>query len=276
MKSSGLEGLSLSAAAKSIREGTLTSVELTEALLKRISDTEPKIQAYTTVLFEEGIAEAEKADRAIKNGLGKVGLLHGIPLTIKDLMKTKGIRTTAGSRILSQNVPDKDATVVRLLKNAGGFVLGKSNTHEFALGGISPPTKNPWDLGVVPGGSSGGSAASIAASSAIASLGSDTGGSIRIPASDCGVVGLKPTYGRVSRSGVYPESWSLDHVGPITKTVGDCALILSVIAGYDGTDPNSSNAPVPDYVSLLGGKKSIRGMNLVFPGTISSITSKKT
>jgi len=229
----------------------MSSEALVEALLSRIDETEGRLKAYVTVSRDTALTEAREADRRAAKG-GKLGPLHGIPVSVKDLIETKGIRTTAGSKLLSTYIPSRDATVVKRLKAAGAIIIGKTNTHEFALGGVTPPTSNPWDLSRIPGGSSGGSAAAIAAGSALASLGSDTGGSIRLPSSYCGVVGMKPTYGRVSRAGVFPESWSLDHVGPITKNVEDCALLLSVIAGRDRLDPTTSKKPVPDYLSGAG------------------------
>lgn len=190
------------------------------------------------------------AEQEVESG-AKLGPLHGIPVSVKDLFETKGIKTTCGSRLMPDYVPNADCTVVKRLKQAGAIVLGKTNTHEFALGVITPPTRNPWNPECIPGGSSGGSAAAVAVSSAVATTGSDTGGSIRIPASCCGVVGLKPTYGLVSRAGVFPESWSLDHVGPITKRVEDAALMLSIMAGYDEADPTSVQASPVDYVASV-------------------------
>jgi len=261
MRISDLKELTLASASAGIRERRLSPVELTECLLKRIRQTEPKILAYVT-LAEDAILRARELESKLKEKK-RIGLLAGIPITVKDLIKTNGIKTTAGSKILSNNIPNIDASVVRRIKQVGCLVLGKSNTHEFALGGITPPTKNPWSLDRIPGGSSGGSAAAIAASSALASLGSDTGGSIRIPASYCGVVGLKPTYGRVSKFGVYPESWSLDHIGPITKTVEDAAIMMNVISGFDELDPDSVRASVPDFRAVL--KKSIKGVRIGVP-----------
>jgi aspartyl-tRNA(Asn)/glutamyl-tRNA(Gln) amidotransferase subunit A len=261
MRVSDLEELTLASASADITAGRLSPVELTECLIRRIRQTEPKILAYVT-LAEDAILRAHELESKIRQKK-RIGTLAGIPITVKDLIKTKGIKTTAGSKVLSNNIPKMDATVVRKIKESGGFLLGKSNTHEFALGAVTPPTKNPWNLEMIPGGSSGGSAAAIAALSALASLGSDTGGSIRIPASYCGVVGLKPTYGRVSKFGVYPESWSLDHVGPITKTVEDAAIMMNVISGFDELDPDSVRASVPDFAASL--KKSIKGIRIGIP-----------
>ena len=258
--------LSLTAvsAARSIRDGRITSQELVGAVLSRIDETDGALKAYVTVCGDEAMEEARSADARTRGDGGTLGPLHGVPVSIKDLMETKGIRTTAGSRLLSTYVPKADASVVARLKKAGAIVIGKTNTHEFALGGVTPPTCNPWDLARIPGGSSGGSAAAVAAGSALASLGSDTGGSIRIPASFCGVVGLKPTYGRVSRAGIFPESWSLDHVGPITRTVEDCALLLTVISGRDPRDRTSSARQVPDYLSLAR-RATLEGLRVGIP-----------
>jgi aspartyl-tRNA(Asn)/glutamyl-tRNA(Gln) amidotransferase subunit A len=261
MRISELRELTLVKAVSAVKSRRLSPVELSERLLERAKQTESEIRAYLT-FNEDLLAQAQASEEKIRQKK-KLRVLEGIPITVKDLIRTKGIRTTAGSKLLSDNIPDYDATVVRKIKGSGGLVFGKSNTHEFALGGVTPPTKNPWDRNFIPGGSSGGSAAAIAASSALASLGSDTGGSIRIPACYCGVVGLKPTYGRVSRFGVYPESWSLDHVGPITKTVEDAALMMNVISGFDRMDPNSVRAPVPNFTAPL--RKSIKGLKIGIP-----------
>ncbi|MBM3946258.1 MAG: amidase, partial [SAR202 cluster bacterium] len=199
--------------------------------------------------------QAEAADRLLRAG-HDLGPLHGVPISIKDIFATKGLPTTAGSKILAEWVSSKDATVVRKLRQAGAVLVGKTNLHEFAFGVTTEnahfgATKNPWNIERVPGGSSGGSGAAIAARMGYASLGSDTGGSIRIPAALCGAVGLKPTYGRVSKNGVVPLAWSLDHVGPLTRTVEDAAIVLNTIAGYDPKDPTSSRRQVPDYTLRL-------------------------
>ena len=248
--------------AKKIRSGETSPSEIVRLLLEQIRRTDGKIQAYVTVCEESSLKLAEAAELQLKAG-HDLGVLHGIPVSIKDLYETEGIRTTCGSRLMQDYVPKKDSTVVARLKSKGAIVLGKLNTHEFALGAVSPPTKNPWDLGRIPGGSSGGSAAALAMGSAIGTTGSDTGGSIRIPASFCGVVGLKPTYGRVSRAGVFPESWSLDHAGPIAKRVEDAALLLRIMAGRDELDPTSSDLPVPDYVQEL--ETNIAGLRVGVP-----------
>lgn len=262
MKKSNLLYERLTTLASKIREGEVSPRGLVNVLLERINETEDRIKAYVTVTGEEARRTAEKAEKEVQRGQYR-GLLHGIPVSIKDLMDTRGVKTTYGSRIFSENIPSEDATVVKKLKEAGAIMLGKTNTHEFALGGITPPTRNPWGLDRIPGGSSGGSAAAIAAGSALTTLGSDTGGSIRIPASYCGVVGLKPTYGLVSRAGVFPESWSLDHVGPITRYVEDCAVMLQFTAGYDEKDPATRKRKVPDYVVEL--QKSVDGLRAGVP-----------
>jgi aspartyl-tRNA(Asn)/glutamyl-tRNA(Gln) amidotransferase subunit A len=248
--------------AQKIRSGETSPSEIVRLLLEQIRRTDDKLQAYITVCEESSLKLAEAAELQLKAG-HDLGVLHGIPVSIKDLYETEGIRTTCGSRLMQDYVPKKDSTVVARLKSKGAIVLGKLNTHEFALGAVSPPTKNPWDLGRIPGGSSGGSAAALAMGSAIATTGSDTGGSIRIPASFCGVVGLKPTYGRVSRAGIFPESWSLDHAGPLTKRLEDAALLLRIMAGRDELDPTSSDLPVPDYVQEL--ETNIAGLRVGVP-----------
>ncbi len=251
MRISELRNLTLRELATKIRKGETSPSELVRLLFEQIRRTDEKLKAYVTVREEDTVLKlAETVESQLRSGID-LGPLHGIPLSIKDLFETEGIRTTCGSKLMRDYVPQADCTVVTRLKAAGGILLGKTNTHEFALGGVTPPTRNPWNLDHIPGGSSGGSAAAIAATSAIATTGSDTGGSIRIPASFCGVVGLKPTYGRVSRAGVFPESWSLDHAGPITKRVEDSALLLGIMAGYDDADPTSSDRPVQDYVAGL-------------------------
>ena len=257
-----VSSLTVVSALEMMRDGSLTSEALVEAILRRIDETDGRLKAYVTVSRDMALKEARDADMRASNG-AELRPLHGIPVSVKDLIETKGIRTTAGSKLLSTYVPSRDATVVERLKAAGAIIIGKTNTHEFALGGVTPPTSNPWDLRKIPGGSSGGSAAAVAAGSALASLGSDTGGSIRLPSSYCGTVGLKPTYGRVSREGVFPESWSLDHVGPITRSVEDCAILLSVIAGRDDLDPTTSRKPVPGYLSLA--RSGVDGMRVGIP-----------
>lgn len=238
-----------------IRNRELSPVELTQQMLKNLELSQGVLNAMVTITPEIALAQANRAEQEILSGNYR-GPLHGVPIVYKDLYYTKNVRTTASSKILSDFVPDYDATVVRHLTDAGAVMLGKSQTHEFAKGGLtdSPhfgPCRNPWQLDRVPGGSSGGSAAVVAAGLAFMGTGSDTAGSIRIPAACCGVVGLKPTYGRVSRHGIFPLAWSLDHVGPITRSVWDAAICLGVMAGYDSHDPTTVTLPVPDYTQGL-------------------------
>ncbi len=265
--SADLSVLTLAEAARLIQRGELSAVALTEAYLDRIKAIEPAVNAFITVTGEEALATARGADKEIKGGTYR-GPLHGIPLAVKDLFDTAGIRTTSGSKILSGYVPDADSGAVERLKAAGAVLLGKLNLHEFACGatGVNPhygPARNPWDTERVTGGSSSGSGASVAAGECLAALGTDTGGSIRIPASLCGITGLKPTFGRVTRRGVLPLSWSLDHVGPMARTAEDCAIVLQAVAGHDPEDPSSADEPVPDYAAALGG--GARGMRIGIP-----------
>jgi len=234
--------LSIEDALDSMREGSLSPQALVEACSRQIERLNGELCAFVTVLKPQVDERHER-----------VGKLFGIPLAVKDLFDTKGIRTTAGMRFFADNIPDADAVAVVKVKGEGAVVIGKTNTHEIALGvtTINPhygTTRNPWDTKRIPGGSSGGSAVAVATGMALAGLGTDTGGSIRIPASLCGVVGLKPTYGRVSVRGVVPLSWNLDHVGPLTRTVRDAARMLQVLAGYDPNDPFSAEQPVDDYL----------------------------
>ncbi|MEE9522359.1 MAG: amidase [candidate division NC10 bacterium] len=249
--------ISLTAAADRIRRRELSPVELIQATVDRIDAYGKTLNAYIAWYPEQAVQQARKAEDALARGR-PVGPLHGVPIAVKDLFFTAGLPTTAGARVLADFVPQEDATVIHRLKEAGAILLGKLNLHELAYGVTNEnphfgPVRNPWNLNRISGGSSGGSAAAVAASLCLASLGTDTGGSIRIPASCCGVVGLKPTYGRVSRNGILPLAWSLDHVGPITRTVEDAALMLQVLAGEDSRDVTTSALPVPDYARLLGG-----------------------
>ncbi|WAC06860.1 MAG: Asp-tRNA(Asn)/Glu-tRNA(Gln) amidotransferase subunit GatA [Thermodesulfobacteriota bacterium] len=249
-----LSTLTIHEAHERLKNRDFSAGELTQTLLKRIEEVEPKVKAYIIVTSEKALKEAEQADMII--AAGKIAPLTGIPLAIKDVLCTEGITTTCGSKILSNFVPVYDATVVRNLKRAGAITLGKANMDEFAMGSSTENSSfghshNPWDLSAIPGGSSGGSAAAVAADECIASLGTDTGGSIRQPASCCGVVGLKPTYGRVSRFGLIAFGSSLDQVGPLTKDVRDAALLMNVLAGYDPQDSTSVNKEVPDYTTFL-------------------------
>lgn len=240
----------------------VSSVEATTAMLERISSIEPQVGSFITVTREQALAAAAAADQRIARG--DCDLLTGIPLAIKDIFLTEGIRTTCGSRILDNFVPPYSATSWEMLRDRGAVLLGKLNQDEFAMGSSNESsaygiTRNPWNTDHIPGGSSGGSAAAVAASEAVATLGTDTGGSIRQPASHCGCVGLKPTYGRVSRYGVIAYASSLDQVGPLTRDVADCATMLGAIAGHDPKDSTSVDTPVPDYsASLTHGVKGLK------------------
>ncbi|RNC68001.1 MAG: Asp-tRNA(Asn)/Glu-tRNA(Gln) amidotransferase subunit GatA [Desulfuromonadales bacterium] len=249
-----------------LKKKELSSVEATRAMLARIEAVDPQVNAYITVTPEEALAAAEAADRRI--AAGDIAPLTGIPIGLKDIFVTKGIRTTCASRILGNFVPPYDGTAVAKLKEAGAVIVGKLNQDEFAMGSSGESsafgaTKNPWNLECIPGGSSSGSAAAIAARTATATLGTDTGGSIRQPASHCGCVGLRPTYGRVSRYGVIAYASSLDQVGPLTRDVTDCALMLGAVAGHDPMDSTSIDTPVPDYTKALTGD--VKGLKLGLP-----------
>src|SRR6195256_1456222 len=285
--------LSLADAAQLVRRKKISPVELTQACLSRIEKLNPRLNAFITVSAESALAAARSAEAEINREAWK-GPLHGIPVAVKDLLDTAGVRTTAASALFQDRVPQQDAEVVRRLKAAGAVLLGKLNMHEFAFGASSAfsyfgAVRNPWNIAYSPGGSSGGSASAVGAElgdAAIgsdtggfvrqpardvgvsgqlcyAAIGSDTGGSVRQPASYCGIVGLKPTYGRVSTAGAIPLSWSLDHLGPMTRTVTDAALLLQVIAGYDAQDPGSIDLPVPDY--LAGIEASTSSLRLGIP-----------
>jgi len=252
--------LTLAEASERIRRGDLSPVALTQAYLERIDRYDPALNVFITVTRDEALAAARRLEDEQRNGRWR-GPLHGIPVALKDNIDTAGILTTAASGVFADRVPEEDAEVVVRLKNAGAVLLGKLNLHEFALGGTSSVSHfgavhNPWSLEHNPGGSSGGSGAAIAADLCLGALGTDTGGSIRIPASCCGIVGLKPTYGRVSNRGVIPMAWTLDHVGPMTKTVADAAIMLGVLAGHDARDPATVAAPVADYASGIGASTS--------------------
>ena len=249
-----------------LKRKEVSSVEATKAMLARIEAVDPKVNAYITVTPEEALAAAEAADRRI--AAGDMTPLTGIPIGLKDIFVTKGIRTTCASNILGNFVPPYDGTAVAKLKEAGAVIVGKLNQDEFAMGSSGEssafgPTRNPWNLDCIPGGSSSGSAAAIAARTATATLGTDTGGSIRQPASHCGCVGLRPTYGRVSRYGVIAYASSLDQVGPVTRDVTDCALMLQAVAGHDSMDSTSVEVPVPDYTKALTGD--VKGLKLGLP-----------
>lgn len=252
--------------ARMIATRAVSPVEVVRAHLDRIAALDDRLRAYITVCDEAALQAARAAEAAVLTGQ-PLGAMHGVPYALKDLYDTAGVRTTGGSRILSDRVPDRDATVAQRLGAAGAILLGKLNMVEFAYGpeGLNPhygDARNPWDRAVhrIAGGSSSGSGAAVAAGLAPGALGSDTGGSIRIPASLCGITGLKPTYGRVSRAGVLPLAWSMDHVGPMTRTAADSALMLGAMAGYDAADASSSVLPVPDYLAGLTGE--VKGLRV--------------
>src|SRR5881628_2073993 len=264
---SDLSYLSLTDAAALIKALRLSPVELTQALLDRIDRLDGRIGAFITVTREEALRSAREAEREIAAGRYR-GPLHGIPFGVKDTHYTKGIRTTANTPVLLDFVPGFDATVVAKLQQAGGVLVGKMKLPEFSFGsagegGAFPDAKNPWNLSRTPGGSSSGSAAALAAGLVTVATGGDTSGSIRNPATFCGVVGMKPTYGRVSRRGIVVISWSLDHVGPMTRTVADNAMVLNIIAGHDVADDTSASLPVPDYTRAL--RRGVRGMRVGIP-----------
>jgi aspartyl-tRNA(Asn)/glutamyl-tRNA(Gln) amidotransferase subunit A len=259
-----LKLLTIDAARSAVQERKTSATALAESFYSKIENDDPKIGAFLTLSKERAMAKAAEMDALAAKG-EKLPPLGGVPVGIKDVMVTRGIRTTAGSKILGNYVPPYDCTAVARLEGAGALILGKLNCDEFAMGSSNEnsawkPVHNPRDLTRVPGGSSGGSAAAVAADMAVAALGSDTGGSIRQPASFCGVVGLMPTYGRVSRYGLIAFASSLDHIGPLTKTVKDAAIVLRTIAGRDPMDSTSAEVPVPDYVADL--EKPVRGLKI--------------
>jgi aspartyl-tRNA(Asn)/glutamyl-tRNA(Gln) amidotransferase subunit A len=261
-----LHELTIQAAHELLQKKEITSVELTKAVLDRIDAVEEKVNAFLTVSADMAIEQAKEADKAISGG--NCQPLTGIPMAIKDLICIEGVRTTCASRILEDFIPPYDAHVIGKLKQAGAVIVGKLNMDEFAMGSSTENsgfklTHNPWDLDRIPGGSSGGSAAAVAADMCIGAVGSDTGGSIRQPASHCGVVGMKPTYGRVSRFGLVAFASSLDQIGPLTKNVTDCALIMNTIAGHDPADSTSVPMDVPDYSTALTGD--LNGLTVGIP-----------
>ena len=249
-----------------LKKGEVSSRKITESVFSRIDAVEERVHSYIRLMKDEALVQADQADKDIQQG--RIRELTGIPLALKDIVCTKGIPTTCGSHILHNFVPPYNATVVEKLADAGAVFVGKANMDEFAMGSSTEtsyfgPTRNPWDLERIPGGSSGGSASAVAADECIASIGSDTGGSIRQPAALCGVVGMKPTYGRVSRFGLIAFASSLDQLGPFTKDVEDCAIMMNVMAGYDPKESTSVKAAVPDYRQFLG--RDINGWRIGIP-----------
>lgn len=250
-----------------LRRKEISPVELIDALLARIEALDANLHSFITVTGELARSQARRAENELRSGQDR-GPLHGIPIALKDLYMTRGIRTTCHSAVLEQWLPEADATTVAKLHASGAILLGKLGMHEFAFGGPSvdapfPAVRNPWNIDHIPGGSSSGSGAALAAGLCHGALGSDTGGSIRTPSSHCGIVGIKPTYGRVSRYGVVPLSWSLDHAGPMARSVEDCAILLQAIAGHDPKDPASADAAVPDFRSRL--QDGVRGLRIGVP-----------
>jgi aspartyl-tRNA(Asn)/glutamyl-tRNA(Gln) amidotransferase subunit A len=261
-----LHSLTLHELGGKLKKREISSAEVTESVFQRISATEVRLRSYITLCREAALSEAKQADERLK--AGEHTPLLGMPIALKDIFLTKGVLTTCASKILSPFIPPYDSTVVKRLKASGAVIVGKTNMDEFAMGSSTENstfalTRNPWKLDRVPGGSSGGSAAAVAADQCIASLGTDTGGSIRQPAACCGIVGLKPTYGRVSRFGVIAFASSLDQVGPMTKDVTDCALMLEAIAGHDPSDSTSVKVPTPPYSSRLNG--AVKGLRIGIP-----------
>jgi len=259
-----LTALTIHEASDKLRRREFSSVELTAAVFERIAATDDKVRAYLTLAHDQAIEQAKSADEKLKSGANPAPLL-GIPIAVKDNFLTRGLRTTCASRILGDFIPPYNGSTVERLLSAGAVIVGKTNLDEFAMGSSAEnsaffPTHNPWNLDRIPGGSSGGSAAAVAADLCIAALGTDTGGSIRQPAACCGVVGLKPSYGRVSRYGIIAFASSMDQVGPLTKDVRDSALLLQAIAGHDPADSTSANQSVPDYSAALNGN--IRGLRI--------------
>lgn len=257
-----LHELTLAQVAAKIRAKEVSPVELTESILARVEEVEPTISAFATLTPDTAREAARVAAAEIGRGQYR-GPLHGVPVGLKDLFEVAGVPNTASSKVRADYVPVKDGAVTEKLATAGSVMLGKTHTHEFAYGTTTPTTRNPWNTAMTAGGSSGGTAAAVAAGLIYAGMGTDTGGSIRIPAAVCGTVGLKPTYGRVPRRGVTSLSWSLDHAGPLARTAEDAAIMLNCVAGYDRADPASVDVPVPDYTAALTGD--IKGLRIGVP-----------
>jgi aspartyl-tRNA(Asn)/glutamyl-tRNA(Gln) amidotransferase subunit A len=261
--------MSIRETAEEIHTGVITPTELIWEMLECIDEQDTEIQAYITVMRDQALEDAERAEQEIRTGIYR-GPLHGMPIAIKDIIAVKGVRLTAGSQVLDDYIAPEDAAVVERLRKNGAIILGKTSTFEFAYGPYSPPTHNPWNSTRTTGGSSGGSAAAVAANMCRGAIGSDTGGSIRIPSACCGVTGLKPTYGQVSCYGVIPLSWSLDHVGPLGRSAEDCAFLFDALVGYDPRDPNSVSRPPSKTIDILanasaGGPLSLQGIKLGIP-----------
>ena len=267
MVTDDLAFLTITDLGRAIHSHEVSPTEVTRAMLERIERVDPRINSYITVTSDLALQQAKQAEQDLASG--KVaGPLHGVPIALKDLYATKGIHTTGHSQVLVDWIPDEDATVTALLREAGAVLLGKLAMHEFAFGVPAfdtpfPPARNPWGTEHITGGSSSGSGAALAAGLCFGALGSDTGGSIRSPAALCGVAGIKPTYGRTSRAGVLPLSWSLDHVGPMARSVADCAVMLEAISGYDPRDPASADVAAPDFTSTLN--DGIAGLRIGVP-----------
>ena len=254
---------SISEVSDRIRNRELSPVELTQAYLNRIDELDGTLGAFITLMSDHALAQAHEAESAIQSGDYR-GPMHGIPIAIKDIIYTKGVLTSAGSKVLADHVPEEDSTIVERLDGSGAVLLGKLNLSEFAIGGtVDHPfgtPRNPWNTRHTAGGSSSGSGIAVSGGLCAGALGSDTGGSIRGPASFCGIVGIRPTYGRVTRFGVVPMAWSFDTVGPMTRTVKDCAIMLGAIAGRDDRDSSSSSKPVPDYLNAIS--EGINGLKI--------------
>ena len=264
MNSTELCYFSASQLSRLIRKKEISPVEVMEAHLSRINALEPTLNSFITLLPDQALAAARQAEKEIQAGR-YLGPLHGIPFGLKDLFYVKGIRNTSGSKIYDHFVPDFDSTIALRLKEAGAILVGKLNLHPFAYGTTGENEEyghmhNPWNPALITGGSSGGSGSAVASGQCTLTMGTDTGGSIRIPGALCGLVGLKPTYGRLSRHGITVLAWSQDHPGPMVRTVEDCALVMNAVAGYDPNDPTSVNLPVPDYTKAL--TRQIRGLRL--------------